>query len=164
MGVEHGMGHSAGTTGIHLRSLVRSGAVLGSALLVLAACGGASERPAGGANGVLPKECPQPAGAYLVTYVKESGAFGDLPRKVYVMGTPDDPRCRILDSRAKALGDGGCKYEETQSCTMGDAVLVMSLALDIPRDPTQFGGTMLLEANRHVGSYRVTFAKNGSSR
>lgn len=100
----------------------------------------------------------------MVTYVKQSGPFADFPRKIFVMGTPDDPRCKIVDSHASVLPGGACKYEETQSCVIDGSTLLMSLAVDIPRDPVQFTGTMLLDHKSSVGTYRVTFAKHSASR
>jgi hypothetical protein len=147
--------------------------VLSALFMATTACGGSgnggSSTPGIQASTRLPSFCPQPIGAYVTTLDVTSGNCKLQPHieKLGVIGEPSGSRCHILDAHATPLPNG-CRYEETQSCFLGEIVIKGTMTLDIPQDLADLRGNYVIQAEedgrRCISTYSARLQKAGSVR
>lgn len=146
----------------------RAAAALAFAVAVCA-CGGSSDgRSASAAAGNGPDVCPPLVGAYVVTgdLVETTcpGMEAHTERLVLMNGGPE-AGCRTIDQRA-APKEGGCSYEETQTCPRKGMSVTATLSLAVPPDARDIRGTSIVqfesEGRRCMGRYRVRYAKTAA--
>jgi hypothetical protein len=139
-------------------------------VVAMAACGGSIPERSGQRAGALPRICPQPVGAYVITLDLTGGDCRGVKQhitKLEVIGEPASPNCRVINANALPIADG-CRYEETQSCVVSSLDARGTLTLDVVRDLTDLRGNYVFQAQeqgrRCMATYSARFQKAGSAR